>query len=152
MFRDLELGHGRQAPWGPQAVVITQGAEAELTAAELTAQIPLHTGEVIASGSDMEGIDHHLGRLIRRQGSQQLAPQLPPARAWQEIVLQLGAQQGPGLAPEAVDHMAEIDPPPWPALARAPMQPRQGLHELAAQEQIQPVMTQVDRQLLADQP
>jgi hypothetical protein len=32
------------------------------------------------------------------------------------------------------------------------MQPRQGLHELTAQEQIQPVVAQVDRQLLADQP
>ena len=48
--------------------------------------------------------------------------------------------------------MAEIDPPQWPTLARSPVQARQGLHELAAQEQIQPVMAQVHRQLLADQP
>ena len=39
-----------------------------------------------------------------------------------------------------------------PTLARLPVQARQGLHELAAQEQIQPVMAQVHRQLLADQP
>jgi hypothetical protein len=32
------------------------------------------------------------------------------------------------------------------------VQARQGFHELAAQEQIQPVMAQVHRQLLADQP
>jgi hypothetical protein len=145
VFGDVELGHGRQAPWGAQAVVITQGAEAELTAAELTAQIPLHTGEVIASGSDMEGIDHHLGRLIRWQGCQQLAPQLPPARAWQQVILQLGAQQRPWFTPQAFDHVAEVDPPPWPALARAPMQPWQGLNELAAQEQIQPVVVQMHR-------
>jgi hypothetical protein len=31
------------------------------------------------------------------------------------------------------------------------MQPRQGFNELAAQEQIQPVMAQMHRQLLADQ-
>jgi hypothetical protein len=152
VFGDVELGHGRQAPWGPQAVVITQGAEAQLTAAELTAQIPLHAGEVIASGGDMEGIDHHLGGLIRRQGRQQLPPQLPPARAWQKVVLQLGAQQGPGLAPEAFDHVAEINAPQRPALARPPMQPRQGLNELAAQEQIQPVVVQVHGELLTDQP
>jgi len=36
--------------------------------------------------------------------------------------------------------MTEIDPPQGPALARSPMPPWQGLHELAAQEQIQPVM------------
>jgi hypothetical protein len=100
----------------------------------------------------MEGIDHHLGGLIRRQGRQQRSPQLPPARAWQEVVLQLGAQQGSGLTAQALDHMAEVDPPPWPALASAPVQPRQGLHELAAQEQIQPVVVQVHRELLADQP
>lgn len=66
VFRDVELGHGHQAPWGPQAVVITQGVEAQLTAAELTAQVPLHTREVIRAGGDMEGIDRHLGGLIRR--------------------------------------------------------------------------------------
>ena len=31
------------------------------------------------------------------------------------------------------------------------MQPRQGFNELAAQEQIQPVMAQMHRQLLANQ-
>ena len=100
----------------------------------------------------MEGINHHLGRLIRQQGRQQRSPQLPPVLIRQEVVLQLGAQQRPGLAPEAFDHVAEIDPPQRPTLARAPMQPRQGLHELAAQEQIQPVMAQVHRELVTDQP
>jgi hypothetical protein len=48
--------------------------------------------------------------------------------------------------------VAEIDPPQGPAFSRSPMQARQGQGELAAQEQIQPVMAQVHRQLLADQP
>jgi hypothetical protein len=48
--------------------------------------------------------------------------------------------------------VAEIDPPQRPAGSRPPVQARQGFHELAAQEQIQPVMAQVHRQLLADQP
>jgi hypothetical protein len=74
MFRDLELWQGRKAPWWPQAVVITQAAETDVAAAELTAQVPLHTGEVVVPGGDMEGIDHHLGRLIRRQGSQECSP------------------------------------------------------------------------------
>ena len=47
--------------------------------------------------------------------------------------------------------MAEIDPPLGP-LALVSMQALQGLHVLAAQEQIQPVMAQVHPQLLADQP
>jgi hypothetical protein len=46
--------------------VITQGAEADVALAELTPQIPLHTGQIVRPGSDMEGVDHHLGRLIRR--------------------------------------------------------------------------------------
>jgi hypothetical protein len=88
----------------------------------------------------MEGIDHHLGRLIRRQGHQKLSPQLPPALTRQQVVLQLGAQQCPGFTPEALDHMAEVDPPQRPALSFALMQARDRLDELAAQEQIQPVM------------
>jgi hypothetical protein len=48
--------------------------------------------------------------------------------------------------------VAEIDPPQRPAGSRPPVQARHGFHELAAQEQIQPVMAQVHRQLLADQP
>ena len=152
MFRDVELGHGRQAPWGPQAVVITQGTEAQLTATQLTAQVPLHTGQIVRPGSDKESVDHHLGRLIRRQGCQERSPQLPPALAGEDVGLQLGAQQRPGFTAQALDHMAEVDPPQPALVSRALMQPWQGLHELAAQEQIQPVVTQMHRQLLADQP
>jgi len=47
--------------------------------------------------------------------------------------------------------MAEINAAQWTVLARTPMQARQGFNELAAQEQIQPVMAQVHRELLADQ-
>ena len=151
MFRDLEFRHGRQAPWGPQAVVITQGGEAQLAASELTTQIPLHTREVIAAGGDMERIDHDLGRLIRRQSRQELAPQLSPAVCWQQVVLQLGAQQRPGLTAQAFDHVAEVDAPQR-LLPFLRMQPRQGFDVVAAQEQIQPVVAQVHRQLLADQP
>ncbi len=46
MFRDLELGQGRKAPRRPQAVVITQSHQAQFAAAELPAQVPLHTGQV----------------------------------------------------------------------------------------------------------
>jgi hypothetical protein len=66
VFRDLELWQGHQPPWGAQAVVLPQGAEAEVSAAELTAQVPLHTGQVVRFGRDVQRIDHHLGRLIRR--------------------------------------------------------------------------------------
>ena len=74
MFRDLELGHGREAPGWPQAVVVAQGVQAQRTAAQLALQIALHPGQLVLPGRDMEGIDHHLGRLIRRQGRQQLPP------------------------------------------------------------------------------
>ena len=91
MFRDVDLWHGHQAPWGAQAVVIPQGAEAQLTAAQLTPQIPLHTGQVVGAGGDMEGVDHDLRGLIRRQGCQEPAPQLSPALAREDVSLQLGA-------------------------------------------------------------
>ena len=146
------MWHGHQAPWGPQAVVITQGADAEITATELAAQVPLHTGQVVVPGGNVQGVDHHLGRLIRRQGRQQHSPQLPPALAGEDVALQLGSQQRSGFTAQAFDHVAEVDPPQPAFVSRALMQPRQGFDELAAQEQIQPVMAQVHRQLLADQP
>jgi hypothetical protein len=70
--------------------VITQRHQAQFAATELTPQIPLHTGQIVRFGGDMEGIDHHLGRLIRWQRRQQLSPQLPPALTRQQVVLQLG--------------------------------------------------------------
>jgi hypothetical protein len=51
--------------------VIAQGREVQLTAAELTAQIALHTVQVIRACGDLEGIDRDLGGLIRRQGRQE---------------------------------------------------------------------------------
>ncbi len=151
MFRDLELGKGRKAPRRPQAVVITQSHQAQFAAAELSAQVPLHTGQLIGLGGDVQRVDHHLGCLIRRQRRQQLAPQLPPGFCWQQVVLQLGAQQRPGLAAQAFDHMAKVDPPQAALVSRSVVQARQGFDELAAQEQIQPVVAQMDAQLLADQ-
>jgi hypothetical protein len=133
VFRDLKFRHGRQAPWGPQAVVIAQGGEVQLTATELTAQIALHTRQVVLPGSDMEGVDHHLGRLIRRQGRQERSPQLPPAACGEDVVLQLGPQQRPRFAAQALDHMAKINAPQR-LLPFLGMQPRQGFDELAAQE------------------
>jgi hypothetical protein len=114
--------------------VITQSHQAQFAATELTPQIPLHGSKVARFGGDMEAIDHHLGRLIRRQRRQQRSPQLSPALAWQQVVLQLGTQQRPGFTAQALDHMAEVDPPQRSALALAGMQSRQGFHELAAQE------------------
>jgi hypothetical protein len=43
VFGVVELGHGRQAPGGPQAVVIAQGGEVQLNAAELTAPLALQS-------------------------------------------------------------------------------------------------------------
>ena len=100
----------------------------------------------------MEGIDHHLCGLIRRQGRQELSPQLPPALAGEDVVLQLGPQQRSGFTAQAVDYVAKIDSPQRPADTRSPVQAQQGFHELAAQEQIQPVVTQMHAQLLTDQP
>jgi hypothetical protein len=59
----------------------------------------------------MEGIDHHLGRLIWRQSHQELVPELLPQLAGENFGLQLGSQQRSGFTPEALDHMTEIDPP-----------------------------------------
>jgi hypothetical protein len=47
--------------------------------------------------------------------------------------------------------VAEINPP-HSLLSLLTMESRQGFDELAAQEQLQPVMAQMHRQLLADQP
>lgn len=89
----------------------------------------------------MEGIDHHLGGLLRRQSRQELSPEPVPGLTGEDVGLELGAQQRPWLAAQAVDHVAEIDPPQRTLLPLAAMESRQRLDELAAQEQIQPVST-----------
>jgi len=91
--------------------VITQGLEAEGAVTQGSPQIPLHGCKVARFGGDMEGIDHYLGGLIRWQRRQQLTPQLPPARARQQVVLQLGTQQRPGFTAQTFDHVAEVNPP-----------------------------------------
>ena len=152
MFGDVELGQGRQAPGGPQAVVIAQDSEVQMAAAQGPPQVALHPSQVACAGGDMEGVHHHFGRLIRRQGRQQLPPEPMPGLTGEDVGLELGAQQRPWLAAQAVDHVAEIDPPQRTLLPLAAMESRQRLDELAAQEQIQPVMPQMHRELLADQP
>jgi hypothetical protein len=72
--------------------VATQTIDADLAAAQPPPQVALHSRQVVLLGGDMEGIDHHLGRLIRMQCRQQLAPQLLPPRPWQQIALQLRTQ------------------------------------------------------------
>ena len=131
--------------------MLAQSDKTQFAAAQGSPQVALHTGQVVGAGGDMEGVDHHLGGLIRWQGRQQRSPQLPPPLAGEDVGLQLGAQQGSGFTAQAFDHMAELDPPQR-LLPFLGMQPRQGLHELAAQEQIQPVVAQVHRELLTDQP
>ena len=74
MFGDVELGKGRQAPRGPQAVVIAQSGEAEITAAQCSIEIALNACQVVFLDGDMESLDHHLGGIIWRQSRQQLAP------------------------------------------------------------------------------
>jgi hypothetical protein len=72
--------------------VATQTIEVQLAAAQPPPQVALHPSQVACFGGDMEGIDHHLGRLIRRQCHQQLTPEFLPPRPWQQIALQLRAQ------------------------------------------------------------
>ena len=75
----------------------------------------------------------------------------PPALARQEVLQQLGAQQGPGFTAQALDHMAQVNPP-QSLLTLVAVQPWQGFNELAAQEQIKAVMAQMDVELFANQP
>jgi len=75
----------------------------------------------------------------------------PPALARQEVLQQLGAQQGPGFTAQALNHMAQVNPPQC-LLTLVAVQPWQGFNELAAQEQIKAVMAQMDVELFANQP
>lgn len=111
--------------------MLTQTCEADVAAAQRSSQVALHPGQVALFGGDMEGVHHHLGGLIRRQGRQQLPPELLPRLAGEDVGLQLGAQQRPGFAPEALDHMAEVDPAQGALLPLAAMQTLQGQGEPA---------------------
>lgn len=151
-FRNIDL---RQTPLStrrPQAIAAPQAIEAQVTPAQMPLQIALHAGQIVAAGGHMQGVHHHPGRLLRRQLLQQIPPDPPPCLTGQQVLQQLGTQQGAGFSAQALDQMAEVDPPQWTPMAPRPVQPLQRHHVVAAEEQVQTVVAQVDIQLLADQP
>jgi len=63
VFRDVELGQGRKPPWGSPAVVIAQGAEAQLTAAQGSPQVALHRKRLQMLPLDLQ-IPGHLSLAV----------------------------------------------------------------------------------------
>lgn len=162
-FRNIDL---RQTPLStrrPQAIAAPQAIEAQVTPAQMSLQVALHAGQIVAAGSHMQGVHQrppahsaalrkHPGRLLRRQLLQQIPPDPPPCLTGQQVLQQLGTQQSAGFSAQTLDQMAEVDPPQWATMAPRPVQPLQRHHVVAAEEQVQTVVAQVDIQLLADQP
>jgi hypothetical protein len=65
VFGDVELGQGRKAPGGAQAVAAAQTIKAQLPLAELAFQVVQHSCQIVTTRRHMEAVDHDLGGLIR---------------------------------------------------------------------------------------
>jgi len=82
----------------------------------------------------------------------QLLPQLPPGLIRKQLTAVTAMQQRSGLAPERIDQMIQINRPGSAmALALVAMHPRQFACELAAQQDLQPIVVDPHRHLPADQ-
>lgn len=151
-FRNIDL---RQTPLStrrPQAIAAPQAIEAQITPAQVPLQVALHAGQIVAAGGHMQAVHHDPGGLLRFQLLQKISPDPPPCLTGQQVLQQLGTQQGAGFSAQTLDQMAEVDPPQWAPVAPRPVQTLQRHHEVAAEEQVQTVVAQVDIQLLADEP
>lgn len=98
----------------------------------------------------IQGLDHEPGRPVTVTTGQQQLPELPPALIREEVALVAAMEQGPGLGPQAIDQMLQIDAP-GPLLTCSAIGARELADPVAAQEHHQPVVMQPHRDLAADQ-
>ena len=98
----------------------------------------------------IQGLDHQPGGAIAVTTGQELLPEVPPARIRKQVALIAAMEQSPGLGPQAIDQVLQINAPS-PLLARGAIGAGQLAHPVAAQEHHQPVVVQPHRDLTADQ-
>jgi hypothetical protein len=98
----------------------------------------------------IQRLGHEPGRAITVTTGQKLLPELPPALIREQVALVAAVEQRPGLGPQAIDQMLQINAP-GPLLARGAIGTGQLAHPVAAQEHHQPVVVQAHRDLAADQ-
>jgi hypothetical protein len=99
----------------------------------------------------MEGFHHQPSGAIAIPSSQQTLPAVPPALPRKQLPLVAAVQQGPGLGPQPIDQVIQIDAPGPRAVAAAAVDPPQLTHPRGAQVDDQPVVVQFHAHLLADQ-
>jgi hypothetical protein len=88
----------------------------------------------------IEGFHHQPRRRVTVAAVAQLLPQLPPWLIRKQLPLIAAVEQCPGLAPQGIDQMIQINAPrPTMPLLTA-MQTRQFAGEFAAQQDLQAVM------------
>ena len=100
----------------------------------------------------IQRLDHQAGGGITVTAMAQLLPQLPPALIGEQLLLVAAVQQRPGLTPQRIDQMLQVDAPRPPMALDAAMAPHQFAGDLAAEQQMESIMEDPHRQPLADQP
>jgi hypothetical protein len=98
----------------------------------------------------IQGLDHEPGRPVAVTSGQQQLPEIPPALIREEVALVAAMEQGPGLGPQAIDQMLQIDAP-GPLLTCGAIGAWELADPVAAQKHHQPVVVQPHRDLAADQ-
>jgi hypothetical protein len=90
------------------------------------------------------------GRTIAITAGQQLLPEVPPALIRKQVALVAAMEQRPGLGPQAIDQVLQIDAP-GTLLARVAIGAGQLADPVAAEEHHQSVVMEPHRDLAADQ-
>jgi len=88
-------------------------------------QPPDHRLVTRQPATHIEGLHHHAGSGVAITAAAQLLPEGPPALIGEQLPLVAAVQQRPGLTPEGIDQVLQIDAPgpPVPFLLVA-MDPR----------------------------
>jgi len=97
----------------------------------------------------MQRLDHQTSGGVTITAAAELLPQLPPALIGEQLPLVPAVQQRPRLAPQRIDQVLQLDAPrPSMALDTA-VEPHQVAAELPAEQELQPVVEDPQRELLA---
>jgi len=143
---------GWQGPMGRQMEPSLQLRQAQPLALVSALQPAEHRLVTRQPATHIQGLHHEPGSGVTITAAAQLLPEGPPALIRKQLPLVAAVQQCPGLAPEGIDQVIQIDAPGPPVtFLLVAMHPRQLTGHLAAQQHLQPVVEDPYRYPLADQ-
>ena len=129
-----------------------QAVEGEGPLLQLGFEIVGYRRFLVQGGCQVQGFDHEPGRPVGFVGALQQLPQLTPAVVGEQILLPSAVEEGPRLAPQAVNDVAVVDAARPPLLdPRRDPNAGQLYHWVSSQVAHQAVVVQMHGQPMANQ-